>query len=98
MAFTLPDLPFSKDALKPHISPETLEFHHGKHHQTYVNKLNDLVKGTQWESRSLEEIIQSAEGGIFQNGAQVWNHTFYWSCLRPACSSSGLLRQLDRFS
>jgi Fe-Mn family superoxide dismutase len=83
MAFTLPDLPFAKDALKPHISPETLEYHHGKHHQTYVNKLNDLVKDSQWESQSLEEIIQSAEGGIFQNGAQVWNHSFYWSCLRP---------------
>ena len=82
MAFTLPDLPFSKDALKPYISPETLEFHHGKHHRSYVNKLNDLVRDSQWEKKSLEEIIEGAEGGIFHNGAQVWNHTFYWSCLR----------------
>jgi Fe-Mn family superoxide dismutase len=84
MTFALPDLPFSKDALTPHISVETLDFHHGKHHQAYVNKINNLVKGSPWEGKSLEEIIKGADGGIFNNGAQVWNHTFYWSCLRPA--------------
>jgi len=83
MAFSLPELPYSKDALAPHISAETLDFHHGKHHQTYVTNLNNLVKGTEWEGKSLEEIIRRAEGGIFNNAAQIWNHTFYWQSLRP---------------
>ncbi len=83
MAFTLPDLPYAKDALEPHISAETIEFHYGKHHQAYVNNLNNLVPGTEFENASLEEIIKKAEGGIFNNGAQVWNHTFYWNCLSP---------------
>jgi len=84
MAFTLPNLPFPIDGLQPHISRETLEYHHGKHHQAYVTKLNELVKGTPWESKSLEEIVKGADGGVFNNGAQSWNHAFYWSCLRPA--------------
>lgn len=83
MAFTLPDLPYAKDALEPHISTQTIEFHYGKHHQAYVNNLNGLIPGTEFENASLEEIIKKAEGGIFNNGAQVWNHTFYWNCLSP---------------
>jgi len=83
MAFELPALPFAQDALEPHISAETLEFHHGKHHATYVLKLNGLVEGTDLESKSLEEIIKSSEGPLFNNAAQVWNHTFYWNCLAP---------------
>ncbi len=80
---TLPELPWPKTALAPHISPETLDFHHGKHHQAYVTKLNELVKGTAFETASLEEIIRAADGGVFNNGAQVYNHTFYWNCLTP---------------
>jgi len=83
MAFTLPALPYAMDALEPHISKETLEFHYGKHHQTYVDKLNGLVAGTADESKSLEDIIKSSSGGMFNNSAQVWNHTFYWNCLSP---------------
>ena len=83
MAFELPNLPYSKDALSPHISVETLEFHHGKHHQAYVTNLNKLVSGGEWEGKSLEEIIRTAEGGVFNNGAQVWNHSFYWNSLNP---------------
>lgn len=83
MAFELPPLPFEKDALEPHISKETLEYHHGKHHNAYVTKLNDLIKGTDDEGKSLEEIIQSAKGGLFNQAAQVWNHTFYWHSMKP---------------
>lgn len=83
MAFSLPDLPYSKDALAPHISAETLDYHYGKHHAAYVNKLNAAVEGTADESKSLEEIIKHAKGGLFNNAAQVWNHTFYWHCLSP---------------
>ncbi len=84
MAFTLPPLPYAKDALAPHISAETLDFHHGKHHQAYVTKLNELVAGKPEESKSLEEIIKGAEPGpVFNNAAQVWNHTFYWSSMKP---------------
>ena len=83
MAFTLPDLPYAKDALAPHMSQETLEFHHGKHHATYVNNLNKLVEGKDFEKMELEEIIKKSEGGIFNNAAQVWNHTFFWNCLSP---------------
>lgn len=84
MAFTLPDLPYAKDALTPHLSAETLEYHHGKHHATYVTTLNKLIEGTQNEGKSLEDIITSApEGPLFNNSAQVWNHTFYWSCIKP---------------
>jgi Fe-Mn family superoxide dismutase len=83
MAFELPALPYAKDALAPHISAETLDFHHGKHHQTYVTNLNNLVPGTEFEGLSLEEIVVKSSGGIFNNAAQVWNHTFYWNCLAP---------------
>lgn len=81
--FNLPELPFAKNALEPHISERTLEFHYGKHHQTYVNTLNTLIEGTEFENKSLEEIIKTSDGGIFNNAAQVWNHTFYWNCLSP---------------
>lgn len=83
MAFELPPLPFKMDALEPFISRETLEYHYGKHHQAYVNNLNNLVPGTKFESATLEEIIKTSSGGVFNNGAQVWNHTFYWNCLAP---------------
>jgi Fe-Mn family superoxide dismutase len=83
MAFTLPELPYSKDALAPHISAETLEYHHGKHHKAYVDNLNKLIEGKPEANKSLEEIIMSApEGGVFNNAAQVWNHTFYWSSMK----------------
>ena len=83
MAFELPPLPYAMDALAPHISQETLEYHYGKHHQTYVTNLNKLVEGTDLEGKSLEEVILAAEGGVFNNAAQVWNHTFYWSSMKP---------------
>lgn len=83
MAFELPPLPYAQDALEPHISAETLSYHYGKHHNTYVVKLNGLIKGTPFADKSLEEIIKSSEGGVFNNAAQVWNHTFYWNCLAP---------------
>jgi Fe-Mn family superoxide dismutase len=84
MSFELPSLPYAKDALAPHISAETLDYHHGKHHNTYVTKLNGLVPGTEYEGKSLEEIITSAPaGGVFNNAAQIWNHTFYWHSLSP---------------
>ncbi|MGA1598584.1 MAG: superoxide dismutase [bacterium] len=83
MAFTLPALPYEKNALEPHISAETLEFHYGKHHQTYVTNLNNLVGGTEHEGKTLEEIVMSSSGGVFNNAAQVWNHTFYWNCMGP---------------
>jgi Fe-Mn family superoxide dismutase len=81
MPFELPVLPFAEDALEPYISKETINYHYGKHHATYVNKLNDLVPGSRFENASLETIIKEAEGGIYNNGAQVWNHSFYWNCL-----------------
>ena len=83
MAFELPPLPFEKNALAPHISAETLEFHYGKHHNAYVVKLNELVKGTPFENKTLEHVIKESTGGIFNNAAQIWNHTFYWHCLSP---------------
>ena len=83
MAFELPALPYAQDALAPHISAETLEYHYGKHHKTYVDNLNKLVDGTDNASKSLEEIIMSSEAGLFNNSAQVWNHTFFWNCLSP---------------
>lgn len=83
MAFELPKLPYAMDALKPHISQETLEYHYGKHHQTYVTNLNNLVAGKPEESQSLEQIIKTSSGGLFNNAAQVYNHTFYWNCLAP---------------
>lgn len=83
MAFELPALPYAKDALAPHISAETLDYHHGKHHKAYVDKLNTLVPGTEFEGKSLEEVIKSSTGPVFNNAAQIWNHTFYWHCLSP---------------
>ncbi|MBF0295534.1 MAG: superoxide dismutase [Fe] [Magnetococcales bacterium] len=83
MSFELPPLPYASNALEPHISAETLAFHHGKHHQTYVTNLNKLIEGTPNQEKSLEEIVRSASGGLFNNAAQVWNHTFYWHCLTP---------------
>ncbi|AKJ95377.1 MULTISPECIES: superoxide dismutase [Thioalkalivibrio] len=84
MAYELPDLPYAKNALEPHISAETLEYHHDKHHATYVTKLNGLLPGSEFENASLEDIIKKAPaGGIFNNGAQVWNHTFYFNCMAP---------------
>lgn len=83
MIHELPALPYAKDALQPHISAETLEYHYGKHHQAYVTNLNNLIKGNEFESMSLEEIIMKSSGGVFNNAAQVWNHTFYWNCLSP---------------
>ena len=79
----IPALPYAENALEPHISAETLEYHYGKHHATYVDKLNKLIPDTEFESASLEEIIKQASGGIFNNAAQVWNHNFYWHCLSP---------------
>jgi len=83
MAFELPALPYAKDALEPHMSANTFDFHHGKHHNTYVVKLNGLIDGTPEADLSLEEIVKSSHGGVFNNAAQVWNHTFYWNCLSP---------------
>ncbi|QFT54069.1 superoxide dismutase [Microbulbifer sp. THAF38] len=83
MAFELPELPYAMNALAPHISEETLEYHYGKHHKTYVDKLNGLLEGTADADKSLEEVIKSSSGGVFNNAAQVWNHTFYWNCLSP---------------
>jgi len=81
--FELPALPYAKDALVPHMSAETLEYHYGKHHKAYVDNLNNLVKGTEYEGKSLENIIQHSSGGVFNNAAQIWNHTFFWHCLSP---------------
>jgi Fe-Mn family superoxide dismutase len=83
MEHTLPPLPYALDALAPHISKETLEFHHGKHHQAYVTNLNNLIKGTEFENLSLEDIVRKSSGGVFNNAAQIWNHTFYWNSLSP---------------
>lgn len=83
MAIQLPALPWARDALAPHISAETIDFHYGKHHNAYVNNLNRLVDGTPLAQRSIEDIVRDSEGGIFNNAAQVYNHTFYWHCLKP---------------
>ncbi len=84
MEHQLPPLPYAMDALAPHVSKETLEYHYGKHHQTYVTNLNNLIKGTEFENASLEDIVKKASGGVFNNAAQVWNHTFYWNSLSPS--------------
>jgi Fe-Mn family superoxide dismutase len=91
----LPELPYAMDALAPHISKETLEYHYGKHHKTYVDNLNKLIVGTEFEKASLEEIVKKASGPIFNNAAQVWNHTFYWHCLAPRAGGepSGVLAE-----
>ncbi|MBQ5964614.1 superoxide dismutase [Massilia sp. ZL223] len=95
MEHTLPPLPYAKDALQPHISAETLEYHHGKHHQTYVTNLNNLIKGTEYENMPLEEIIKKSSGGLFNNSAQVWNHTFFWNCMTPNGSGAPSGKVLD---
>ncbi len=81
MKHELPDLPYELNALEPHISKETLEYHHGKHHNAYVTNLNKMIEGTEFEDMSLEDIIKKSSAGIFNNAAQIWNHTFYWNCL-----------------
>ncbi|CAM2149186.1 superoxide dismutase (Fe) [Pararobbsia alpina] len=86
MEHTLPPLPYAKNALAPHISEETLEFHYGKHHQTYVTNLNKLIPGTEFENLPLEEIVKKSSGGVFNNAAQIWNHTFFWNSLKPGGS------------
>jgi superoxide dismutase, Fe-Mn family len=95
----LPPLPYAMDALAPHISKETLEFHYGKHHQAYVTNLNNLIKGTEFEKASLEEIVKKASGGVFNNAAQVWNHTFFWSSMKPGGggkASGALIAAIDK--
>lgn len=85
MQHTLPDLPYAEDALEPHISAETISYHYGKHHRAYVDKLNSLVQDTQYKNATLEEMIRHADGAIFNNAAQIWNHTFYWNGMGPEC-------------
>ncbi len=90
MSLTLPPLPFARDALEPHLSAETIDYHYGKHHQAYLDKLNELIAGTEFADQPLENIIRSSSGGIFNNAAQVWNHSFYWQCLAvPGGASPG---------
>jgi Fe-Mn family superoxide dismutase len=99
MEHALPALPYPLDGLQPHISKETLEFHYGKHHQTYVTNLNNLIKGTEFESASLEEIVKKSSGGVFNNAAQIWNHTFYWNSLSPkggGAPSGALAAAIDK--
>jgi superoxide dismutase, Fe-Mn family len=99
MAHTLPELPYPMDALEPHISRETLEYHYGKHHRTYVEKLNGLIEGTEFAGASLEDTIRRSSGGVFNNAAQVWNHTFYWHCLAPnggGAPQGELAKAIDR--
>jgi len=83
MEHKLPPLPYAMDALAPHLSQETLEYHYGKHHKAYVDNLNNLQKGTEFESMALEDIVKKATGGIYNNAAQIWNHTFFWNCMKP---------------
>jgi Fe-Mn family superoxide dismutase len=83
MEYSLPALPYAKNALAPHLSEETLAFHYGKHHNAYVTNLNKLIKGTEFENAALEDIIKKASGGIYNNAAQIWNHTFFWNCMKP---------------
>ena len=84
MSYTLPALPYATDALMPHISPETFDFHYGKHHQAYVTNLNNLVGGTEFAGLALEDVVKKASGPVFNNAAQVWNHTFFWNSMKPA--------------
>ncbi|QDH69423.1 superoxide dismutase [Marilutibacter alkalisoli] len=83
MAIELPALPYDRSALEPHISGETIDFHYGKHHKTYVDNLNKMIEGTEFADMPLEDIIRKSQGGMFNNAAQIWNHTFYWNCLSP---------------
>jgi Fe-Mn family superoxide dismutase len=98
MVHQLPDLPYAQNALEPYISAETLQFHHGKHHNAYVTNLNNLISGTEFEEMSLEDIIRKAKGGLFNNAAQVYNHTFYWNCMAPGAGgrpTGGLAAAID---
>ena len=83
MKYELPPLPFAKEALSPVISPETIDYHYGKHHAAYINNLNKMIEGTEYDEMTLENIIKKAQGGLFNNAAQAWNHTFFWNCLSP---------------
>jgi Fe-Mn family superoxide dismutase len=99
MTHQLPPLPYAEDALAPHLSRETLEYHYGKHHSSYVTNLNNLIKGTEYEALDLEAIIRKATGGIFNNAAQIWNHTFFWNSLKPnggGVPSGALAEAIDR--
>jgi Fe-Mn family superoxide dismutase len=91
MIHELPKLPYEMNALEPYISKETMEYHYGKHHQTYVTNLNNLIVGTEFENLTLEEIVKTSTAGIFNNAAQVWNHNFYWNCFNPAKTSASEL-------
>ena len=99
MSVQLLELPWPKNALAPHISEETIDFHYGKHHKSYVDKLNGQIENTEWQKASLEEIVKSSSGGVFNNAAQVWNHTFYWNSLSPKggdSPSGALLKAIER--
>jgi Fe-Mn family superoxide dismutase len=99
MPFKLPPLPYAKDALVPYMSQETLEYHYGKHHAAYVSKLNAAIEGTGWEGKTLEDIVRGSDGGLFNNAAQAWNHTFFWNCLTPrggGLPSGALANAIDR--
>ncbi len=99
MSFELPALPYASDALEPFISKETIDYHYGKHHNAYLTNLNKLIPGTEFENASLDEIVVKSDGGIFNNAAQVWNHTFYWQCLKPqggGLPTGGLLLAIER--
>ena len=103
MAHTLPQLPYSMDALEPHISRSTLEFHHGKHHNAYVTNLNKAIEGTELDGKSLEDVItavagDSSKAGVFNNAAQVWNHSFYWQCMKPGGGGQPTGALLDKIN
>ena len=98
MAIELPELPYPMDALEPHISKETLEYHYGKHHKAYVDNLNKLITGTEFENMPLESIVYSSANGIFNNAAQIWNHSFYWNCLSPSGGGEPTGILLDRIT
>jgi len=99
MEHKLPPLPYAMDALAPHMSKETMEFHYGKHHQAYATNLNNLIKGTEFENASLEDIVKKSSGGVFNNAAQVWNHSFFWNCMKPGGGgkpAGGLAAAIDK--
>jgi Fe-Mn family superoxide dismutase len=98
MEHILPPLPYAKNALAPVMSEETLEYHYGKHHQAYVTNLNNLIKGTEFENMSLEEIVKKSSGGVFNNSAQVWNHTFFWNCMKPNAGGAPTGKVADAIS
>jgi Fe-Mn family superoxide dismutase len=105
MKHKLPALPYAHDALEPYMSKETLDYHYGKHHKTYVDTLNKLIEGTKFQDRALEDVIRTSEGKIFNNAAQAWNHTFFWNCMGPGCGgdpsdelASAILNKFKSFS